>query len=78
MLIARSIFAIIHGLFLIALSITLFVLAIMALFSGAFTTFVIYLALNSILSYTALRGATQDMKDLTAESDARNAARRVG
>lgn len=67
MLIARSIALLIHGLLLMALSITLFVLAVIALLSGSFTTFVLYLALDCILGATALRGATEDMNKLSAQ-----------
>ena len=78
MLIARSIAVLIHGLFLMALSITLLVLAVIALFSGAFTTFVLYLALDSILGYTALRGVTSDMDNLSAQLHARHRERTEG
>lgn len=78
MLIARSIAVLIHGLFLMALSITLLVLAVIALFSGAFTTFVLILALDSILGYTALRGVTEDMNMHTAQLRARHKVRTGG
>ena len=68
----RTIALLIHGLFLMALSITLLVLAVIALFSGAFTTFVLYLALDSILGYTALRRAAEDMNKLSAQLRARH------
>ena len=78
MLVARSIAVLIHGLFLMALSITLLVLAVIALFSGAFTTFVLILALDCILGYTALRGATEDMNKLSAQLRARHEERTEG
>lgn len=78
MLVARSIAVLIHGLFLMALSITLFVLAVIALLSGSFTTFVLYLALDCILGATALRRAAEDMDKLSAQLRARHKVRTGG
>lgn len=72
MLTARSIALLIHALTLMALSITLLVLAVIALYSGAFTTFVLYLVLDCILGATALRGVTEDMNKLSAQLRARH------
>ena len=59
--------ALIQALVLIFLSVALFVLAILAIFSGDFMMFVVLLSLNYILTHTAVTGATKQSRDLSDE-----------
>lgn len=59
--------ALIQTLVLLFLNVALFVLAILALFAGDFTMFVVLLSLNSILAHTAIPGAIKKNNDLAAE-----------
>lgn len=59
--------ALIQTLVLIFLNVALFVLAILALFAGDFTMFVVLLSLNSILAHTAITGTTKRNRELSDE-----------
>ena len=58
--------ALIQTLVLIFLNVALFVLAILAIFSGDFTMFVVLLSLAYILAHTAVTGATKYNNELSA------------
>ena len=57
--------ALIQSVVLIFLDVALFVLAILAIFSGDFTMFVVLLSLSYILAHTAVTGATKNINELS-------------
>lgn len=59
--------ALIQSLVLIFLNVALLVLAILAIFAGDFTMFVVLLSLTYILVHTAVNGAAKHNRDLTDE-----------
>ena len=59
--------ALFQALVLIFLTVALLVLAILAIFAGDFTMFVVLLSLNYILTHTAVTGAAKHNRDLTDE-----------
>lgn len=68
MIVARSINNFLQALVLIFLHIALFVLAVIALFNGDFTMFVVLASINYILTYTAVTGLTVRIDALSKEA----------
>ena len=71
----RSINVLLQMLVLVFLNVSLFVLAIIAIFAGDFTMFVVLLSLNYILVHTAMAGAAKHAMAFADELDLRRASK---